>query len=181
MCTELTETSGSGISCSLWSVFRSQIWITPLWSPTINSAWKNKTKKQNVHHLKYTDTNTIIKIYMINYIISEWLTWLGCRHTQLIGALTWKILWHCRFLDLNKKDISRTHSLSNTLWGQRSLTSGPRCEPYSPLLLCTSSGRPHGNPQTWCSYWLHRSWSQGLDCWSSGRTCGYADILRSRA
>lgn len=33
------ETSGSGISCSLWSVFKSQMWMAPLWSPTMSSAW----------------------------------------------------------------------------------------------------------------------------------------------
>lgn len=73
MWTEFTETSGSGISCSLWSVFRSQTWITPLWSPTISSAWKTSNpvclrtclgRKQT--QTSYNNNEKSIPIYLTN-------------------------------------------------------------------------------------------------------------------
>lgn len=150
MCTAFTETSGSGISCSLWSVFRSQIWITPLWSPTISSAWKH-TILLTYEHFKAN----CIRIGLNgkdNCIINlqSSLAWFGCRQTQLMGALTWNNFWHWRFLDLCvKKSLHFKGKKTRYVTTTRFLGStwGPIYEPSSPLPLCTSSVHLHGSPQ----------------------------------
>lgn len=64
-----------------------------------------KQKKTHTHQINsYPMTQEPISqpSVLLTQIWSTNLTWLGWRHTQLMGALTWNILWHCKFLDLNE-------------------------------------------------------------------------------